>query len=488
MIPANPDMIARAYNTHYEIIGYELGVSKYLEHMMSKYDRICHQWIPYYYYDDKRKILYLPRGLDPIVLNQVTGRPVTFLQKNPPKRKTIFTLDNLPRDDYQRKMIRFMVGMGEFEKMRGVSQQVLSLPTRSGKTYITIAALSLLEFRGLIIVNSDELRNQWRDEIIKHTQLTANHVEIIKSSEAFWDYAQERYPSSDRYVFISTHRAIYNAVKTYGVDVLDTALTNLDIGVKVIDEAHIEFRNTLTTDYFTDVWKTFYLTATFARSDTDENRIYQRAFNQVNKMSAANPERVPSIVVSMVGYCNRPSYLEEQEICFGRRGFNKHRYISRELRCGSLEKEILSILELCIKKSKLEGKILILLSSLEAEEHMKAAIENRYPGYKVCCHNSKNPIVDFREYGIVCATGQKLGTGVTIPKLRVIINTEPTPSAVNIIQTKGRLDVYEEGKDTFYFYVMNVAFRKVHQYFNQAIKILQPVVKEVLVRDDLIRR
>lgn len=489
MLPnEKPFMFARAYNTHYEVEPYVLGTSKYLEHQMSKYDRNYHQWVPYYHYDKEKQILYLPRGLDPLLLNQVTGRPVTFLHKSPPKRKVIFTVGNLPRDEYQKQMIRYMIGEGEYEKLKGASQQVLSLPTRSGKTYITIVALSLLEYRGLIIVNSDELRSQWKEEIIKHTQLSANNVEVIQTSQAFEAYAKGDLPSKERYIFVTTHRSIHNAVKTYGKEVLGRALENLDIGVKVIDEAHIEFRNTLTTDYYTDVWKTFYLTATFARSDTDENRIYQRAFNQVNKMSAINPERTPSVVVSMIGYCSTPNYMEEQDICFGRRGFSRHKYLARELKAGALEREVLSILELCLEKSKLEGKILILLSSIEAQEYMQSVIAEKYPIYKTCCHNSKTPIEDFREYGIICATSQKLGTGITIPKLRVIINTEPSPSAVGLIQTKGRLDVYEEGKDTYYFYVMNVAFKKIHQYFNQAIKIFQPVSKEVLVRDDLIRR
>lgn len=488
MLPHLKPMIARAYNTHYEICGYELGYDTHLEHQMAKYDKNCHRWIPFYHYDEERKILYLPRGLDPALLNQVTGRPVTFLHKDPPKRKVFFTVGNLPRDEYQKQMIRYMIGEGEYAKLKYSSQQVLALPTRSGKTYITIVALSLLECRGLIIVNSAELRDQWRDEIIKHTQLTKNNVEVLQSSQSFRDYSEGNLPSPDKYVFITTHRLIYNVVKTYGKEVLGTALENLEIGVKVIDEAHIEFSNTLTTDYYTDVWKTFYLTATFARSDNDENRIYQRAFNQVNKIAATNPERTPSVIVNMIGYCSKPTYSDEISICYGNRGFDKYRYLERELRCGTLEYEILEILKLCIEKSQLEGKILILLSSLDAEEHMKRAIERIYPSYKVCCHNSKNPIDDFRDYGIICATRQKLGTGVTIPKLRVIINTEPTASAVNLIQTKGRLDVYDEGKDTYYFYVMNVSFKKVHMYFNQAIKILQPVVKEILVRDDLIKR
>lgn len=483
-------MICRAYNTHYEISEYNLGDVPRLEKHFSRWDPIIPRYIPYYYYDNERQVLYIPRGCDSNFIANVTGKPVTFVKKSKPKRKFIFTVGNLPRDNYQRKMIRFLVGEKEFTGLKGASQQVLSLPTRSGKTYITIASIAILEVRALIIVNSDDLRTQWRDEIIKHTQLQESNVMMIKGSEQIHRFSKgmDLAKYKDTYIFITTHRTLQNVVTGYGGQVLTDALEKLQIGIKVIDEAHIEFMNTLITDYFTDVWKTWYLTATFARSDSDENKIFQRAFDKVNKIAMVNPERKPSVILFMIGFCTSPTYFQNQEICFRKRGFDRYAYIDYELNeSDKLDLEISNILRLVIETKRLEGKILILASSIEACEHFERLVKDIYPSYSVCCHTSKNKIEDFREYGVICSTRQMLGTAMTIPKLRVIINTEPSSSNVNPIQTIGRLDVYEGGLDTYYFYVMDIAFSKVHNMFTKLAELLKSVVKQVVVRDDTVK-
>ena len=484
--------VCRAYNSHYEIIDYDLGDISRLEKLFSTYDRITHKYIPYYHYDEEKRILYIPRGCDANLVSHMVGRPVTYIPNKKPDRKCIFSVGNMPRDDYQRKMIRYLVGAEEFEGMKKSSQQVLSLPTRSGKTYVTIAAISILETRAIIIVNSDELRTQWKTEILKHTQLQESNVELISSTDWFYDIDSDPYTITERkekYIFIVTHRSIYNTVKKYGGDVLNSALTKLQIGIKVIDEAHIEFHNTLRTDYFTNVWKTWYLTATFGRSESNENRIFQRAFDKVNKIAMSNPERKPSVVLFMIGFQTKPNHYVHQLVCYKPRGFDRYVYMNYELNeepTKALDNEVKTILRMVIETKKLAGKILILAPSIGGCEHYKDIVEELYPQYSVCCHNSANRIEDFREYGVICATRQMLGTAITIPNLRVIINLEPTSSEVNLTQTIGRLDVYEGGLDTYYFYIVDTSFDKVRTIFYHATNILKKGAKEVIVRDDAI--
>ena len=103
--------------------------------------------------------------------------------------------------------------------------------------------------------------------------------------------------------------------------------------------------------------------------------------------------------------------------------------------------------------------------------------------FSVCSHHSKSKIEDFREYGVICATPQMLGTGTTIPKLRVVINTEPTSSTVNIIQIFGRLDVYAPGMDTYYFMIMDTGFLKVRKMFAKIKNTLKYHAKKIIEFD-----
>lgn len=480
-LPAGSQLYARAYNTHYEIINYKMGDCKKIEADLSIWDPVYYKRIEYYYYDKKHKVLYIPRGYDANIVAEQTGRPINFMENHRPKKRFHFSVGTPPRDAYQREMIRYLTGKEEYEKMFFESQQVLSLPTRSGKTYCTITAVSILESKALVIVNSDTLREQWASEILSHTQLSESNIKIVKSSKFFDPVSKDRKKRfKDTYIYIVTHRTIHNAIKLHGMQIVNDALRDLDIGIKIIDEAHIEFRNTLMTDYATNVWKTFYLTATFARSDAQENLIFQKSFNQVMKIAKKNPEREKTVKLFMVSFRTKPTDAEVQSICFKKMGFSRYAYINYEFTKGKLDEVVTSILKIVIEQKQLEGRILILSSKIESCDHFKQLAEELFPAYTVCSHHSDNKVEDFREYGIICATPSMLGTGTTIPGLRIVLNTEPTSSAVNTVQIFGRLDIYAPGMDTYYFMIMDTGFVKIKKMFNRIKNILKYQAKEII--------
>lgn len=481
-VPLN--VYARAYNTHYELINYTLGDCPRIEKDFSTWDKIYYQFNPYYYYDEHSKILYVPRGYSKSIIEDQIGRPVEFYESGCPKTRINFTMKSSPRDDYQRKMIRFLVGVEEFSYLAKAHQQVLTIPTRSGKTFCTIAAISILQVKALIIVNRDMLREQWADEICMHSQLSHTHICLIKESDFFGlDMNVEKKHYRYKYIFITTHRTIHNALEKYGIEAVRNTITALGIGVKVIDEAHLEFKNTLMTDYAVDVWKNFYLTATFARSDTQENFIFQKSFNHVCKIAETNPERQKSVKLFMIGFRTSPSYMDDQMICYRKTGFSRHSYIKYELERPALDQVVTTILDTLINRKHIEGKILLLSSQTTSCDHFEQLIHDKFPGYSVCSHHSKHQVENFRDFGVICATPGMVGTGTTIPKLRAVINTEPMASKVNTLQIFGRLDVYAPGVDTFYFLVSDLGFTKVSRMFNKSKQTLAPYAKEIIEWD-----
>lgn len=471
----------RAYNTHYELINYEMEDCPRIEKDFRTWDKLTYKFNPYYYYDEARKVLYIPRGYSEAIVSDQTGRPVEKYETGKPKTSVNFTMKSLPRDDYQAKMIRFLIGDTEFRYLKNAHQQVLTIPTRSGKTFCTIAAIAALHVKALIIVNRDMLREQWASEITQHSNLPMTHICLIKESEFFNpDEKKDSRKFRFKYIFITTHRTIHNAIERYGIAAIQHTVEYLDIGVKVIDEAHLEFRNTLMTDYAVNVWKNFYLTATFARSDAQENFIFQKAFNHVAKIAEKNPERQKSVKLFMIGFRTKPSYIENQMICYRKTGFSRHSYIKYELERPDLDRVVMMILDTLINKKRIEGKILLLSSQTTSCDYFEEVIHDYFPSYSVCSHHSKHPVENFRDYGIICATPGMVGTGTTIPKLRAVINTEPMASTVNTIQIFGRLDVYAPGFDTFYFLVSDLGFDKVARMFSKSKQTLAPHAKEII--------
>ena len=50
----------------------------------------------------------------------------------------------------------------------------------------------------------------------------------------------------------------------------------LGIGIKIVDEAHLQYENTFSIDYSVNVKKNFYLTATFEQSDSKTNAVFHK--------------------------------------------------------------------------------------------------------------------------------------------------------------------------------------------------------------------
>ena len=84
-------------------------------------------------------------------------------------------------------------------------------------------------------------------------------------------------------VFLITHSLMHSFMKNHFEDT-NQLFINLGIGLKIVDEFHRNFMNTLLIDYATDVYKTFYLSATPGRTDNKENLIFQNSFNRVYKL------------------------------------------------------------------------------------------------------------------------------------------------------------------------------------------------------------
>jgi superfamily II DNA or RNA helicase len=52
-----------------------------------------------------------------------------------------------------------------------MKQRLISLPTGSGKTFVTISAIQELKMKALIIVDKISLAEQWKNQFLLHTDL-----------------------------------------------------------------------------------------------------------------------------------------------------------------------------------------------------------------------------------------------------------------------------------------------------------------------------
>lgn len=130
----------------------------------------------------------------------------------------------------------------------------------------------------LIIMHRDSLRKQWLNSLYNMAGFSSRDVHEITDSEELYDIAHNRH-DFDYDVYLMTHATFRAGMKRIGnFNDARNICKNLKIGLKIVDEAHLEFRNTLLMDFMFNVCRNLYLTATDGRSSREENSIFKHVF------------------------------------------------------------------------------------------------------------------------------------------------------------------------------------------------------------------
>lgn len=477
-----------AYNTHYEIYDYNLGDFKSLEYDLTFHDWVSYTHTPRYLYDEVNKILYIPRGIDMHLLEEWNGKPVTIVPNTNEDVPIGFSMTKQPRDDVERRAIRYLIGSEEFSHTKNDSQKVLIMPPGYGKTYCAISAIQRFHTRTLVIMHSKNLKKQWMDRFEEYTTMGGVNIVNIESSEQLRGYLKTP-PSKNNMVFIVTRRLLISYIEQYGIKSLNKVITKLGIGLKIFDEAHKEYKATLLIDYATNVKRTIYLTATFALSDYNDNLIFQASYKMVRKLKIKQDDNLRHIIYVAVKFNSHPNALELHKIEGKKRGFDRYNYIEYELEKGILEDEIRSMLNFFKIEKNLQGKILILSSKKATCDYFDDVVRSELPHISSCSIYTDKKVDNYKEYDSISATPAMLGVGEDIPGLRFLFNTEPFRSLINTDQFSGRLRPYMDGaKATYYIEFIDVGFPKLMKWYNTRLKLLRTKVKECHELDKTIIR
>ncbi len=272
-------------NSCIKITNYHLKQAPKLESCFTIWEPLYHRYQPCgIYYDKEEQSLYVPRGIDIWYVKKQVGAKDSYTERpNPYKEIDHILMKAAPRDDRQVQALQFTCGIGqEYEDNFYLPQLSVNLNTGVGKTYVSIATIGYYKIKSMIITGSNTLLNQWKDKIKEYTNLTDKDILFISGSGMMNMILQGKSKLADNAsIFLCTHGTLRSFGDEYGWDKLNEVFLNLGIGMKFFDEAHQNFDNMCKIDFFTNVFKTFYVTATPARSDFRENRVYQIAFKNV---------------------------------------------------------------------------------------------------------------------------------------------------------------------------------------------------------------
>ena len=361
-------------------------------------------------------------------------------------------------------------------------------------TFCTGVGLCKLKMKTLIIMHRDQLRGQWENSLRKMCGLTSQDVHEIDSSEELYAIAHNQH-GYDYDVYLMTHATFRAGLKR--LNTMEEAMNitkNLKIGFKVIDEAHLEFRDTILMDFCFNVKRNLYLTATDGRSSKEENSIFRHVFANAlyYKPSAFltdnnRPKKwVEYISVAINTNCNKNIYRYRVA---GGRGMSPATYGRWVIAYDKKKTHIKCCTEIVkmVYESDPHAKILLFMPLIDLCEDCAFYITSTLDKDKSFMYdldirtiNSKNSKKDnerAKHADVIVTTIGSCGTGTDIPGITTIISCSPFVSKITAAQVFGRIRYC--GKVCQYYDIYDVSVQMDYIWWKSRRKGLTPIALNV---------
>ena len=449
-------------HSHIEIHDYNMGDC-------SKLERFFSIWNPTYYrydlkvlqYDEENRILLVPRGIDVPWLERVVGVPATIDYKPDPKRITTpIRFRYPPRDDTQKEGIAFLLGAGGYSLNKRKSQLGLHLNTGVGKSFCVLAATAILQEATAIVTSSTDWLDQWGKYILEYTDTQESEIYPIIGSASIHRLLK-RDVSKYKYFLVSIQTLVSYA-RDNGWNKISELFQYMGIGIKCYDEAHLQFDAISKIDAYTNTARTWYVTATPARSSEEEDALYKAYLKNVPSIDLFDEEETPHTDYVAIEYNSRPNPVELTS-CFSNYGFNKNAYCDYIIKKDNFYKALCIALYLGLKNKK---KNIIYIAKIETIEIVYNWIVYNFPllAYEIGVYNSavsEDIKLEQLNKRIILSTIKSLGTAKDIKGLKSVMNlADPFKSEVLARQSLGR--TRDDG--TYYFDFIDVGFKKLKEY------------------------
>ncbi len=461
---------------------YDLGDNKQLEHKLSVWDNVFFKSTPYYTYDEDKRQLRIPRGIGVNMLEVQFNAPAHRDYEHDEFDKVSFKLKAMPKDDIQRKSVCFLIGAGEFENTSGHSQVSLNLTTGDGKTYCCIAAMTELSMKTIIITHQEKIKTQWLESLVKFTTLDEDMICNIDSSRKLDKLMKDK----NKYkVFLVNHATIRSYAKTHGWEYITEVFSKLKIGLKIYDEAHLEFANMIKIDQFTNTKKNFYITANFNKSSANEDYVFNNAFANVMRFGQETlVDKYRHILYMSYLYNSHPDMMAKASIK-NKKGFNRNAYADYQMtKDYQFDISVNLIRKFLVNNTT---KVLILFSKIDTIDAFMKIATKEFPDKRVGSIHSKltpEERANSDECDIIISTPMSVGTGTDIANLGCLIMTEPYSSTNTANQVSGRLRYLGNQQTSYYIELVDIGFTQVHKMYQNRLKFLKKKCKEVVVIRD----
>lgn len=463
------------YNTHMELYPYKKDDYPILEDMYSVEDKYAQAVIPCGYHIEDGK-LYLPRGTSISKVEALCKVTATYVNESDPADKMTRNHEALypPRNELQEDSIKFLTGSEH--------QLALNLTTGAGKTYCVANAATTLGEKTLIITPNETLKGQWMETFRKKFDYRERQLINIAGSGSIEAITGDMVEEGD--VYFVNHATLRNYMTEKNGYALHQFFKKLRIGIKVYDESHMEFANIIMIDTFSNTNRTWYLTATFDRSDKNESKCFKRAFNSVITYGEVESKAlVTKHVIYHAVTTNSRITQQQRAKLMGYPGVTSASLGNYSFMVDPNQTAYRAILSCLEKVKNVEGKTLIFIPIINAVDDVTRKLKKDWPYHSIGKFHSKvsrDEKEDALKKDIIVTTIKSCGTGTDIPGLRTIICTEQVASKVIAEQLIGRLRPWPDGRDTYFFDITDICIPVCNWWWKSRYKKIQTLVKSTV--------
>ena len=437
------------------------------------------------YYDKETKCLCLPRGIDIWFVEKYIGAKAEVDHDYDNFERIPNTyIKYLPRNDVQKESLRFMLGEGEYKTNKMRSQMSLNLNTGKGKTYVSIATIAYECIRSIIITYSNGWLKQWKDCVLEYTDMSAKDVYQISGAQAIDMILSGKSIHNNHNIYLITHSTITSYASSHGWDKITELFKVLKIGMKFYDEAHLNFDNMCMIDFFTNTYRTYYVTATPARSDDQENKIYQMYMKNIPSIELFDEEEDPHTNYISLLYNSKPTVYETSSLK-NAYGLDVNKYADYVVYKENFHYMLHIVLDMVSKMVGTDGKALFFFHTNNSLMVVYDWLCKNYPelynhiGIYTTLNENKE---EAKKKRLILSTVKSAGAAEDIRGLKVaVILAEPFKSKVIARQVLGRT----RDDNTYLIELVDLGFYKIKQWYYSKLPTYQKYAldtKEVLVR------
>lgn len=430
------------------------GTYLYLEKYLRKFNHT--QWNPrlkrfvllkrFVHYSHRTKLLYLPRYDLDCFLDYLKGNNLAYHIEELPlqygKDIEFYLLPHV-KDKTEKQTRAIAQLLNSPEHLRG-----LSLNPGEGKTFCTIKVISILKKRAIIACVG--LLDQWIESFLRFTDLKREDIYVIQGAPSVAKLLSQIDRNIHPKIIMCSLATLRNYVQddpSYeNYPVFDEFCDRLKIGIRVIDEAHLNFHLSLMTDLRTNANLNIALTATFDRNETQVKTIYNGHYPE--RIRYGEDEFTKHVDIISFSYTLGSTLLPKKAYVTAN-GYNHSKLEDYLLRRVPTKLEYIydrvyspAIFAHYVNVRSKGQKLLILCATIEMCKWFKRRLETDLPrqeNFKIDLYVNGSSDDILKDCDIIISTPGSAGTGTDISGLRTLLQTVNMGSDINNKQTLGRL-------------------------------------------------